>query len=101
MKITTLEERLEVIGNKRMAFVGSCNWDTFVDDNKKLWSVPKPNCLGCHFTSFGDKDHVRRLMSKGYHSDQVTEYGLELMEGLRCRLMVDGEGKRWAMLAFT
>lgn len=54
-------------------------------------------------SGFGDKHHIKRLMSKGYfdaRQENITEKGLELMSGLYSQLMVDSKGKKWHMLGF-
>jgi len=69
-----------------LAFIGDSNWDIYVDANDKLYAVGKEECRGKDGSNmdshFGDKEHVKRLMQKGYFNDEPTEAGLSLMSGL-------------------
>lgn len=100
VKIETPEARLAAIGDMTVVFVGTANWDIYKDNHDRLWAIPKPECLGCYTSGYGDKHRIRTLMSKGYFSYTPTAAGLELMQGLCSRLMTDARGNPWHRLAF-
>lgn len=85
----------------RLAFIGDANWDIYADENDSLYSIPKQDaCPSCQASCFGDKEHIRRLMSSGYFSDQPTEAGLELLEGLHSKCFTSLSGKKFYLLKF-
>ena len=56
------------------------NWDIYADNKGTLYSIARPNS-GAGNSYFGDCDHVKYLMRKGYFHDTLTPYGRQLMEG--------------------
>lgn len=86
--------------NMELAFVGTSNWDIWVEPKGVLWAVPKPDKSGCKTSYFGDKHHIKRLMQQGYFDYQPTEAGLELLVGLQNRLIQPDNGKHFALLCF-
>jgi len=87
-----------------LAFIGDANWDLYADDAGRLYSVGKPERRGADGykmdTHFGDKNHIRRLMDKGYFNDEPTEVGLELMSGLHSKMIKPSKGAPFVMLGF-
>lgn len=70
----------------QLAFVGTCNWDLYLNQTGSLYAIPKPNApKDCRSTWFGDKNHVRNLMQELYFDDTPTDIGLALLEGLSSR----------------
>lgn len=59
--------------------VGSANWDIYADTNGTLYSIVKPGIKGCQGTYFGDTNHVRQLIRRGYWNNNLTDYGKKLM----------------------
>lgn len=84
----------------QLAFVGDANWDLWVDNDGRLSSIPKPEITGCKSSGFGDKYHIKRLMSKGYFRCVPNEVGLELMSGLHSKIITPENGKPFVMLSF-
>ncbi|WP_218309765.1 hypothetical protein [Alteromonas antoniana] len=78
----------------KKAFVGTANWDIYVDSEGRLYSVGKPERRGADGfnmdSMYGDKHHIKRLMSRGHFSDHPTEIGLELLSGLHSRFIGTG-----------
>lgn len=85
---------------KSLAFIGTCNWDLWVCEDNKLHSIPKDENPDCKPSAFGDKNHIRRLMSQGYFSDKPTEAGLKLMNGLHSKICTQHDGKQFTILSF-
>jgi hypothetical protein len=88
----------------KKAFVGDSNWDIYADEDGKLYSVGKAELRGSDGanmdTFYGDKNHIRRLMDRGYFSYPPTEVGLKLLSGL-CSVMFTPENSRaFVMLKF-
>lgn len=81
------------------------NWQLHVDPQGKLWSIPI--VPGAQSSSFGDKQHVLRLMRAGqFDCSRLNEAGLTLFEGLCHRLIGPAEvcyqaPKKHAFLAFA
>jgi len=98
--IDTQQQRDNAIKGKTLTFIGDANWDLYAQPDGRLWAIPKPDCLGCHMSPFGDRHHVKRLMDKGYFTSTPTDAGLALMEGLYTRLVTDSKGKRFGILGF-
>lgn len=74
----------------KLAFIGSANWDLYVNDKGRIKAIPKPDKQDCGSCEFGDKWHIKRLMQQGYFNDTPTDAGLELMEGLHTILFGNG-----------
>ncbi|MEZ9616602.1 hypothetical protein AB4425_17120 [Vibrio sp. 10N.261.51.A1] len=69
--------------NMKRIFIGTANWDLYVDDNLRVWSYPKPDvCTSVKSSFFGDRNHLLRLMQQGGDLGEITEAGLELLSGL-------------------
>ena len=99
--INTQQQRDNAIKGKTLVFIGDANWDLYAQPDGRLWAIPKPDCLGCYMSPFGDRDHVKRLIDKGHFNSTPTDAGLALMEGLYTRLMTDSKGKRFGFLDFS
>ncbi len=83
--------------NMKCIFIGTDNWDLYVDENLKVWSYPKPDvCPSVKTSFFGDKHHLLRLMRNDVSLGEVTESGLELLNGLHHQLM---PGWNWLKFA--
>lgn len=54
------------------------NWDIYADKKGTLYSIARPES-GASNSYFGDCNHIRNLMRKGYFTDTLTTYGAELM----------------------
>ena len=54
------------------------NWDIYADSKGTLYSIARKG-TGCGNSYFGDCDHIRHLMRKGYFHDTLTDYGKQLM----------------------
>lgn len=87
-----------------LAFVGDSNWDIYMDEKAHLWSIPKPEKQGCESTTFGDKFHIKRLLSlygaKNFNLTP-TEAGLELLEGLHTVLLYPNPSFKNSFLSFA
>lgn len=66
----------------QLAFVGTSNWDLYVDEKSRLWSIPKPEINGCESSAYGDKFHIKYLMQTWGFDGKPTEVGLKLLSGL-------------------
>lgn len=86
-------------------FIGDANWDIYADDNGKLYSIGKAERRGSDGanmdTWFGDRDHIRRLIDKGYFNDTPTDAGLELLSGLHSSIVTPSKGKPFHILRFA
>ena len=70
-----------------LAFIGNSNWDLYVSKGGNLYSISKDWCNKGD-SHFGDKHHIKRLMSNGLFSVRIpTEAGLELIGGLTSAIM--------------
>ena len=69
--------------NLNLAFIGNSNWDIWVNKRGFLWSIPKAGITGCSTSFFGDKRHIKQLISNGYFDETPTEVGLELIAGIK------------------
>lgn len=98
--INTLAERNSAIKGKTKVFTGTANWDIYAEPNGRLWAIPKADRLGCHMSPYGDRDHILRLMRKGYFTDIPTDAGLALMEGLYSQTITPDNGAPWHLLKF-
>lgn len=56
------------------------NLDIYADKNGTLYSIARP-MSGCGNSIFGDCDHIKYLIRKGYFHDTLTTYGRQMMEG--------------------
>ncbi|WVX87500.1 hypothetical protein EniLVp02_0161 [Vibrio phage EniLVp02] len=64
-------------------------WDIYVSDEGRLFSVPTRD--GYMMSSFGDRNHIKRLMNQGYwdwDNYKITEAGLSVMKGLCCHIYI-------------
>ncbi|OEE38294.1 hypothetical protein A1QO_02635 [Vibrio genomosp. F10 str. ZF-129] len=71
-------------------FIGTANWNLYADSEGTVFSIPKPDsCPSVKQSWFGNKDHLLRLMRESGTETlgQVTEDGLEFINGLYHRLM--------------
>ena len=75
------------------------NWDTYINSKGLALSIAKkPSCKS---TFFGDINHIKRLISKGYFNgdlDHFTNYGLMCFCGLHSQLCKDSKGNQFAIL---
>lgn len=65
------------------------NWDIFANEEGRLFAVAKEGS-GAETSHMGDKNHIVRLMSRGWfdlYRSTFTEAGLELFSGLTTRLI--------------
>ena len=61
------------------------NWLLFADDDGSIWSIAKPEKLGCQNSFFGDVKHLIKLYNQGcLRFDYFTDYGISLLSGLHC-----------------
>jgi hypothetical protein len=61
------------------------NWQLFADDSGSIWSIAKPEKLGCQNSFFGNKLHLVKLYNEGVLVlDHFTDYGIGLLSGLHC-----------------
>ncbi len=83
-----------VVRDAKLIFIGSVNWDLYVDSKGSVWSIPKPDaCPSTKHSWYGDKYHLLKLMRESggeCHLGEVTEHGLELLNGLHHRILPDG-----------
>ncbi|ELP5729208.1 hypothetical protein QTV44_002474 [Vibrio vulnificus] len=80
-----------------LIFIGTANWDLYLDNDGYVWSVPKPTaCPSCKTSYFGDKHHLRKLMQSGNDLGTITEHGREYLSGLYTQLM---DGWHWLRFA--
>ena len=63
-------------GNKENNFCD--NWDIYADNEGTLYSIARKGS-GASNSYYGDCNHIRNLMRKGYFRDTLTAYGAELM----------------------
>lgn len=85
-------------------FIGDANWDIYANNEGKLYSIGKAERRGTDArnmdTMYGDRNHVRRLIDRGYFDSTPTEAGLELMSGLQSVIIKPSRGKPFHMLRF-
>jgi len=64
-------------------FIGTANWDLYVGEDGRVWSYPKPEvCPSVKTSFFGNKNHLLRLMQQGISFGEITQDGLEFLNGL-------------------
>ncbi|EOW9160819.1 hypothetical protein ACN1T8_001371 [Vibrio cholerae] len=86
----------------QLAFVGSANWDIYINQDGKASSIAK-NGSGAQSSHFGDKRHIVRLIDNGYFDGDlagITEYGRECFSGLYSLLLTDSKGKSFHILSW-
>lgn len=90
--------------NLKVCFKGEKHgWHLCSDESGKLYCISVDGNKSGN-SGFGDRHHIKRLMSKGYFSrdlELITEHGLELMTGIYSQLMITSKGKKWSMLGFS
>ena len=70
-----------------LAFIGDANWDLYVNDAGRVYSLSKDGCNKGD-TGYGDRNYIRRVMSKGWFTGETpTDRGLELLQGLNSVLL--------------
>lgn len=63
-------------GNKEDNFC--TNWDIYADTKGTLYSIARTGS-GCNNSFFGDCNHIKNLIRRGYFGGTLTDYGMQLM----------------------
>ena len=89
------------VNPSNLVAIGTANWDLYaVGDSGKLVSIPKPG-NDASASHFGDRHHVKKLISNGWFTSRLTDFGFEYLNlnGLHSRLITPRNGKTFGLLS--